>query len=191
MSVGQAALDCLLSGAKYAIAEETALTQSVQRDVVFLTDELAAMKSFLRDADEERNRHKVPRSRVSQVRDLAYDIDDCLQEHAVHLEKPSGWRLARTVLERHRIAEEMKGLRARAEDMNLRNMRYHLGEDAGSGAESSSIVPLGTGAKRQGDLFFESGQVDLVPLISRDDHQLRVISVWGDPWKTHRQKGVR
>ncbi|TVU32885.1 hypothetical protein EJB05_24648, partial [Eragrostis curvula] len=185
VSVGQAALNCLLSGAKAAIAEDAALTQSVQRDVVFLTDELAAMKSFLRDADEERNRHKIPRSRVRQVRDLAYDVDDCLQEHAVHLERPSGWRLARTVLARHRVAEEMKGLRARAEDMNHRNLRYHLAEDAC--AESSSIVPLGTGAKRQDDLFFESGKVDLVPLICRDDPQLQVIAVWGtsgDPWKT-------
>jgi hypothetical protein len=113
VGIGKAVLNGVLSGAKAAITEDAALRQDVQRDVVFLTDELAAMRSYLRDADEERNRHKVTRSRVRHVRDLAYDVDDCLREHAVHLEKPSGWRLARTVLERHRIAEEMKGVRAR------------------------------------------------------------------------------
>jgi hypothetical protein len=172
----------------------------VQRDVVFLTDELAAMRSYLRDADEERNRHKVTRSRVRHVRDLAYDVDDCLREHAVHLEKPSGWRLARTVLERHRIAEEMKGLRARAEDMNHRNLRYHLADEdlpsANSGKPSSissaaeNSRTLGrsrTGVQQQVDLFLESGQIDLVPLICRNDLELRVIAVWGtsgDPRKT-------
>ncbi|WVZ91893.1 LOW QUALITY PROTEIN: hypothetical protein U9M48_038006 [Paspalum notatum var. saurae] len=186
VGIGRASLNCLLSGAKAAITEDAALRQSVQRDVVFLTDELAAMKSYLRDADEERNRHKVTQSRVKHVRDLAYDVEDCLAEYTVHLENPSGWRLARTVLERHRIAEEMKGLRARAEEMNHRNLRYHLAEDhpASSSADNPSALnnPL-----RQVDLFFESGQLDLVPLICKNDPELRVIAVWGasgDPRKT-------
>jgi hypothetical protein len=37
------------------------------------------------------------------------------------------------------------------------------------------------------DLFLESGQIDLVPLICRNDLELRVIAVWGasgDPRKT-------
>ncbi|KAJ1255252.1 hypothetical protein BS78_K272100 [Paspalum vaginatum] len=189
VGIGRASLNCLLSGAKAAITEDAALRQSVQRDVVFLTDELAAMKSYLRDADEERNRHKVTRSRVKHVRDLAYDVEDCLAEYAVHLENPSGWRLARTVLERHRIAEEMKGLRARAEEMNHRNLRYHLAEDHPASSSSAAdnnpstiLNPL-----RQVDLFFESGQLDLVPLICKNDPELRVIAVWGasgDPRKT-------
>lgn len=141
----------------------------------------------MRDADEERNRHKVTRSRVRHVRDLA-----CLQEHAVHLEKLSGWLLARTVLERHRIAEEMKGLRARAEDMNHRNLRYHLAEDlpASSGkpaaaAESMVLVSLSSAAEdSKGTTLGTTGsvrrrQVDLVPLICRKDRELRVIAVWG------------
>ncbi|KAJ1269408.1 hypothetical protein BS78_07G209100 [Paspalum vaginatum] len=188
VGIGRASLNCLLSGAKAAITEDAALRQSVQRDVVFLTDELAAMRSYLRDADEERNRHKVKRSRVKHVRDLAYDVEDCLAEYAVHVENPSGWRLARTVLERHRIAEEMKGLRARAEEMNHRNLRYHLAEDhpasssAADNNPSTILNPL-----RQVDLFFESGQLDLVPLICKNDPELRVVAVWGasgDPRKT-------
>ena len=125
-SVGKAVLNGLLSGAKATIAEESALTQVAKRDMVFLADELEEMQSTLRDAEEEENYRKVPRSRVRQLRSLAHDVEDCLQEYSVHWEKPSGWRLARTMLERHRIAAEMKGLRARVEDMNQRNLQYQL-----------------------------------------------------------------
>jgi hypothetical protein len=179
VSVGKSVLNGLLSGAKSAIAEEAALTQSVQRDAVFLADELAAMQSYMRDADEERNRHKVPRSRVKQVRLLAYDVEDCLQEYSVRLEKQSWWRLARTVLDRHRIAEEMKGLRSRVEDMSHRNLRYRLFEDTNySNAEMTSAWRFGE--KRKVDLFLESEQVDLLPLIREKDQELRVIVVSGE-----------
>jgi hypothetical protein len=35
------------------------------------------------------------------------------------------------------------------------------------------------GEKRQVDLFLESEQVDLLPLIHEKDQELRVIAVWG------------
>jgi hypothetical protein len=193
VSVGKAALNGLLSGAKSTIAEESSLTQAVQRDMVFLADELEEMHSILRDVVQQRDYHKVPRSRVKQLRSLAHDVEDCLQEYSVHLEKPSGWRLARTVLERHRIAAEMKGLRARVEDMNQRNLHHQLMHNAGSKpavwgtsgclgqqASSSSIIPSATmfgiaEARRQKD----KAKVDLSWLINEGNEDLRVIAVWG------------
>jgi len=178
-SVGKSVLNGLLSGAKAAIAEESALTQVAKRDMVFLADELEEMQSTLRDAEEE-NYRKVPRSRVRQLRSLAHDVEDCLQEYSVHWEKPSGWRLARTMLERHRIAAEMKGLRARVEDMNQRNLQYQLIHSAGfkptTTTEQSNIAAapiFGIYEAR------DTVKVDLNQLIDKEDKELRVIAIWG------------
>ncbi|XP_071681394.1 disease resistance protein PIK6-NP-like [Lolium perenne] len=138
--VGKAVLNCLLSGAKAAIDQDVATRQGIQRGLPFLTDELAEMQSFLSDADDERNKDKVPRSRVKYIRDLAYEVEDCLQDFVVHSEKPSWWGIPRARLEQHRIAEEMKGLRGRVEDMAQRKSRYRLVGDSSSEPDRPIIV---------------------------------------------------
>ena len=70
------------------------------------------MQAFLRAAHRERDDHEVLMTWVKQVRDVAYDAEDILQNFSIHLKKPSWWRL-RTLRERRRIAKQMKELRAR------------------------------------------------------------------------------
>ena len=71
-----------------AIEEEATLRKSTQNDLAFITGEFQMMQSFLNVADEERARNNVVRTWVRQVRDLAYNVEDCI-EYVIHLDKAS------------------------------------------------------------------------------------------------------
>jgi hypothetical protein len=176
-AVGKAVFNCLLSGAKASVAADNASKHVIRRDLPFLKEELAAMEKFLRDADEARNKHKVPLTEVKGVRTLAYDVDDCIQDATVHLENPSLWHLAHTMRERQRIAEEMKRLRAQIEDMGQRSLRYHIAEDPNSRSATSATI---SGNRARRAAASDKPEINrLVQLINEEDNDLRVIAVWG------------
>jgi hypothetical protein len=143
------------------------------------------MQAFLRAAHEERDDHKVLMTWVKQVRDVAYDAEDCLQDCYIHLKKPSWWRLPSTLRERHRIAKKMKELRARVEDVSQRNLRYQLVKNA-AGSTSVEAAGLSNFASATTMSGIEEAQrqqnkskADLIRLINNRDEGLRVIAVWG------------
>jgi hypothetical protein len=123
---------------------------------------------------------------VKQVRDVAYDAEDCLQDFSIHLHKPSSWwRLPSTLRERRRIAKQMKELRARVEDVSQRNLRYQLIKSSGSKLPSLYEQPNMTSATIFGiddarhAAKQDNSKVDLVHLIQQEGEDLRVIAVWG------------
>ncbi|XP_047070672.1 putative disease resistance RPP13-like protein 3 [Lolium rigidum] len=186
LSIGKSVLNGALSYAKSAVAEEVALQLGVRRDQVFITNELEMMQAFLMSAHDERDDNsRVVKVWVKQVRDVAYDVEDTLQEFAIRLEKKSWWRIRRTLLDQRRVAKQMKELRANVEDVSQRNMRYNLikgsGSKASMAADQSSITSaalFGIDEARRAAKVDKS-KVDLVQLINEKENDLRVISVWG------------
>ncbi|CAL4906315.1 unnamed protein product [Urochloa decumbens] len=185
LSLGKSVLDGALGYAKSAVAEEAALQLGVQRDHAFIREELEMMQAFLRTAHEERDDHKVLMTWVKQVRDVAYDAEDCLQDCSVHLKKPSWWRLPSTLRERRRIAKKMKELRARVEDVSQRNLRYQLVKSAaGSKSEDAAELSGFAGVATMSGIEEAQRQqnksiADVIRLISKKGEELRVIGVWG------------
>ncbi|CAL5089245.1 unnamed protein product [Urochloa decumbens] len=183
LSLGKSVLDGALGYAKSAVAEEVALQLGVQKDQAFIRDELEMMLAFLMAAHEERDEHKVIKTWVKQVRDVAYDVEDCLQDLAVRLGKPSWWCFLRTLIDRHRVATRMKELRAKVEDVSQRNVRYRLikgteprpSTRAGASSISGATMFGIEEARRQKD----KAKVELSQLISEGNEDLRVIAVWG------------
>jgi hypothetical protein len=182
LSVGKSVLDGALGYAKSALAEEVALQLGIQHDHAFIRDELQMMQAFLMATHDDRDKHKVLMAWVKQVRDVAYDAEDCLQNFSIHLKEPSWWRLRRTLRERHHIAKQLKELRARVEDVSQRNLRYQLTKSsstkpAASVADMSSIIAatrFGASATRQ-----QEPKEDLVSLINKEGEDLRVTALWG------------
>jgi hypothetical protein len=80
-------------------------------------------------------------SRAAPVRDLAYDVEDILQDFVLRSDdKASRWCVLRTLWERRGIIKGVKELKARVEDVSSRNLRYRLVTDASAsktGAASS------------------------------------------------------
>lgn len=131
MSLAKSALGGLLGYAKSAIADEIALQLGVQREVVFMKNELEMMQTFLMAAEEGRGQEKVVATWVKQVRNLAYDVEDCLREFTVLSEGPFWWFSPRAIGVRHRIAAEIRVLKDRVEEVSQRNLRYRLIGDYG------------------------------------------------------------
>ncbi|XP_052164446.1 disease resistance protein Pik-2-like [Oryza glaberrima] len=186
LSVGKSVVSGALGYAKSAFAEEVALQLGIQRDHAFIRDELHMMQAFLMAAHDERDEHKVVKAWVQQVRDVAYDVEDCLQDLAVRVGKPSWWRKCSPsmLLERRSVAKKMKELRAKVEDVSQRSNRYRLINGSGSKASTDGVQSRIAGAttmseseetRRQQD----KAKVDLLQLINSSDDNLRVIAVWG------------
>uniref|UniRef100_A0A0D9XA99 NB-ARC domain-containing protein n=1 Tax=Leersia perrieri TaxID=77586 RepID=A0A0D9XA99_9ORYZ len=180
LSLGKLVLGGALGYANSALAEEVALQLGIQRDHAFIRDELEMMRSFLMVAhEEERDHNKVVKTWVQQVRDVAYDVEDCLHDLAVRVGKPSWWRKCSplTLLEQRRVAQKMKDLRAKVEDVSQRNARYHLIESSGSkGAIADAMSMPGIDELRWQQ---ERARAGLVRLITNKEEDLRVIAVWG------------
>lgn len=181
LSLASAALDGLLKlTSSSAISNKVAAQLGVESDLAFIRDEFAMMRAFLKTADgakKAKRGGKVITTWVRQVRVLAYDVEDCLADSAMHLDRQSlsCRRLPRSIKARHRIAGEIKKLRARVEDVSNRNLRYRLiNDDAGpSQSQPSSDYYVGEHSHRQ----LESRPI--TDLISGGGDALQVISVWG------------
>jgi hypothetical protein len=137
VSLAKSVVEGAVTKALTAIEEEATLRQSTQNDLVFITGEFQMMQSFLNVADEERARNNVVRTWVRQVRDLAYNVEDCI-EYVIHLDKASDWYcrclpgFIRPELPLDKAVAEIKLLKGRVEEVSLRNMRYNLISDSGS-----------------------------------------------------------
>ncbi|CAO2206688.1 unnamed protein product [Urochloa humidicola] len=193
--LAKSVLDGALSKAKSAVAEAAALQLGVQRELSFIKDEFEMIKTFLTAADEEPSHshgNKVLKTWVKQVRDLAYDVEDCLQDFTLHSEseeRPScGGCSARTLRARHRIATDLKELKARVEDVSQRNLRYRLIEQPSSTSTSATAehrVPSSVdaamlvGIQRRSAKQRHMKNLGLSRVITSGDRDLRVVAVWG------------
>uniref|UniRef100_A0A0D3HVN5 Brown planthopper resistance protein BPH1/9 n=1 Tax=Oryza barthii TaxID=65489 RepID=A0A0D3HVN5_9ORYZ len=184
VSVGRSVLNGALGFAKSTLVEEVSLQLGVQRDQAFIRDELEMMNSFLMAANDEKDDNKVVRTWVKQVRDVAYDVEDCLQDFAVRLGRKSSswWRSPHTLWERRRIAKQMKELRGKVEDVSQRNMRYQLIK--GSKPTTSDVAPSNTARATMSGTYearreHEKAISDLVRLVHNKVDVRRVIAVWG------------
>ncbi|KAG2606982.1 hypothetical protein PVAP13_4NG266700 [Panicum virgatum] len=146
LSLAKVTLETLLPVAKNALADEVILLLGVHEEVSFITNELEMMQAFLRAAGaDHRASNEVARIWVKQVRDLAYDVEDCLQEYlALDLGSAVGlgcdglppwarWLRACTAVPspgrlrtKHQIAVRIKQVKGRVEEISKRNLRYSI-----------------------------------------------------------------
>ncbi|CAN6333905.1 unnamed protein product [Urochloa humidicola] len=202
VGLAKTVLEGALTRAQSAIEEESKLRQSAQRDLVFITGELEMMHSFLEVANAERVRNGVVRTWVRQVRDLAYDVEDCI-EFVIHLDAgKTFWRralpswicfcvpaaAAPTPPPLDVAVAEIEHLKARVEDVSSRNSRYSLISDSGSGSNPGDSASSAAVTAAAVDLAGEAGRdtvkkqpgfSDLTQLIAKDGNDLGVVSVWG------------
>ncbi|KAM3298157.1 hypothetical protein ACQJBY_039897 [Aegilops geniculata] len=202
VGLAKSVVEGALTKAQAAIGEEAQLRESAQRDLVFITGEFEMMHSFLNVATAERVENKVVMTWVRQVRELAYDVEDCI-EFVVHLDPKTGWwwrmlppwciGLPPSQLSLDEAVGEIEQLKARVNDVSTRNSRYNLISDSGSkaavmqhhmpapgaslGAPAFNMLAESRDAARR-----QQGLGDLTQLITNKDNtdpHLQVISVWG------------
>ncbi|XP_047085070.1 disease resistance protein Pik-2-like [Lolium rigidum] len=148
VSLARSVLDGVLSSAGNAVADEVARLLGVPREVEFIRNELEMMQSFLRVASARPDaaaRNDTVRTWVKQVRDLAYDVEDCLFDFALYsTTAASSWSrwLPDSLAARHSIAQRIRDLKHSVEELNKRNLRYHVIADPRPGAADADVVQI-------------------------------------------------
>ncbi|KAL6839565.1 hypothetical protein ACP4OV_030504 [Aristida adscensionis] len=117
-------LGCLLS-------HESWLIQGVRGELQYIKDELESMNAFLRTLTMSEGHDDQVRVWMKQVREIAYDAEDCIDEFIHHLGEPSSMGFLRRLIcllgtlgHRRRIAIQLQELKARARDAGERRSRY-------------------------------------------------------------------
>lgn len=194
-----------LYGKIFSILENEALLLSGVRDEVNeMESELNRMRSFLQDADRTAGVHsQTKKDWVANVRVIACEIEDVLDEFMYHMSKQQQWRgskyksfflkgihLPKNLILKHKIANTMKKINKRLANMQIRNQRYgvddHLkGKD--ETIEGSLNDPNWLKIESESSLFLqdndvvgiEKPQYDLLNLLTDGGLQRTVISVVG------------
>ncbi|KAF8779114.1 hypothetical protein HU200_002787 [Digitaria exilis] len=119
--------------------------RGVGREVAQLRDELATMNSILRmqsEADDSAVDHFV-REWMKQVRELAYDAEDCIDLYVFRIR--CLLRVVATLTLRHRLVGDVRDLRARAVIISERHVHYGVSHDALL-RRNPLLAPVSTGS---------------------------------------------
>ncbi|WVZ94835.1 hypothetical protein U9M48_040678 [Paspalum notatum var. saurae] len=132
VSASMGVMDQLLPKLSMLLAEEYDKLRGVSKQIKFLRSELGAMSVALQVlADAEHLSDQMKRWR-DQVRELAYDIEDCIDAFMARADRERGgptgilglFHKFKRLVSRHEIANELQELKARAIEASERYQRY-------------------------------------------------------------------
>ncbi|KAF7132267.1 hypothetical protein RHSIM_Rhsim09G0032400 [Rhododendron simsii] len=121
------------------LAEEAQFLGGVRRGVSELRDDLESMRSFLQDAESRTETEKAVETWVKQVRDVAHDTEDILDEFALRLSLPSRpgrpngnfvlslqrfFHCIRHLRTRHRLAGQIEDVKTKIKDISDRQNAF-------------------------------------------------------------------
>jgi hypothetical protein len=181
-------MNSLLGKLTTLMGEKYRKLKGVRNKVASLHEEFSSMNALLVKLvgmDELDVQAKAWRD---QVRDMSYDIEDCIDDFMHDLEvkgattgflKKSAERLKKLKV-RHQIANKIKGIEARVLEVHERRIRYNLDEYK----PTSSIVHIDTRAlaiftDAAGLMGIDTPRDDLVELLTDQGQELKVASIVG------------
>ncbi|XP_078158277.1 putative disease resistance RPP13-like protein 3 [Carex rostrata] len=132
-----------------AVVKEVLQIQGVGKQVETLSRELSRIKAFLKDADMKQIVNEREKQWVKEVRDVAYDIEDVI-DNVFFLKVPENpsrrgcsrivgaakkmWRKCKKLPALHNLSDEMNDILARIQEINESRERFginSLGEGSG------------------------------------------------------------
>jgi len=166
--MAEGSVNFLLSKLAQILEEEGQLLTGVRTEAEYISDELEFMKAFLRVADAMEERDPSLEVLVKKVRDIAYEMEDALDDFKLRLTHDRGQRFFAPLLRsfdysvnlraRHQIASRIRAIKSRVVGISEAHRRYLIRNNImGQGSTFSSISRL----ESQGDgLLLE--EADLV-----------------------------
>ncbi|KAL5203642.1 hypothetical protein ABZP36_008513 [Zizania latifolia] len=133
------------------LAQEYTLISGVSDDIQYINDELSSMQAFLDRLRKKESHDEQRQDWMKQVREVAYDIEDCVDDVSHRLGgEPRGsgrlvslrraWYLFTTLYARRCIAADISNLKDRAHHVSERRTRYGVENvlgNTGDGAVSN------------------------------------------------------
>ncbi|CDP11689.1 unnamed protein product [Coffea canephora] len=160
------------------LSQESTLLGGFRPDVQYIKDELGSMKAFLRQAEAKEDNDSQLQEWVKQVREVAYDTEDVLDDFAFRFARGHAdgfigrvgkiYNSIKNLKARHRISLEIKGIKDRVVEISARHQRYQsLYGNEERGSSSSNLVGI------------DQPKKELISKILDDDSHLKVVSVVG------------
>ncbi|KAF8686789.1 hypothetical protein HU200_043431 [Digitaria exilis] len=197
----EGAAQSLVANVRQALGDEYRLLSGVGGEVTELRDDLATMNALLRmqsEADEGAMDH-FDQEWMKQLRELAYDAEDSVDLYKLRVKCRHGdgmaalWfkmvHLARTLTQRHRLAGEIRDLRARTITISERHARYNIDRKAlRSSATFAPVVGLRSMPELRRDKspdhnnqFIDIGDQAgaFAKRLKEDEHDFKVFAVVG------------
>jgi hypothetical protein len=181
VSAGTGAMGSLIGKLAALLGDEYKLLTGVRKQIEFLERELSSMRTLLdKLAGMEERLDSVAKDWRGKVRDLSYDVEDCIDRLGYGDTKPKFMkrtaRRLRTLWARHDIATQIKELRARVVEESERRNRYKL--DESFYAPSTRVVELHGEAR--GLVAMDSPTKHVTALLTDDkEMELKVVAIVG------------
>uniref|UniRef100_A0A2N9I7S4 NB-ARC domain-containing protein n=1 Tax=Fagus sylvatica TaxID=28930 RepID=A0A2N9I7S4_FAGSY len=130
------------------LATEASLLWGVRDAVDSIKDELESMRSFLVDADKKGVGSEGEKTWVANVRDMAYDVEDVIDQFIYHINSQRiGGRfvwflhhtiyIPQTVWVRHQIATKLQKINKKIKSIPEVNQRYGVGRIEGTSSKDN------------------------------------------------------
>ncbi|XP_027181682.1 disease resistance protein RPM1-like [Coffea eugenioides] len=180
------------------LSQESTLLGGFRPDVQYIKDELGSMKAFLRQAEAKEDNDSQLQEWVKQVREVAYDTEDVLDDFAFRFARGHAggfigrvgkiYNSIKNLKARHRISLEIKDIKDRVVEISaIRHQRYQsLYGNQERGSSSYNVANAEYDIRDQALLIEEAKLVGIdqpkKELISKilDGHShLKVVSVVG------------
>uniref|UniRef100_A0A0D9WM57 NB-ARC domain-containing protein n=1 Tax=Leersia perrieri TaxID=77586 RepID=A0A0D9WM57_9ORYZ len=197
VTVYKGAVRSLLCKLGRLLTEETWLVQGVHGEIQYIKDELECMNAFLHNLTISEIHDDQVRIWMKQVREIAYDSEDCIDEFTHNLGESSEMGFFRGIISilrkiacRHRIAVQLQELKARAQDVGERRSRYGVELSNATHQEGRPRLMRHTSLHLDPQLhalFAEEAQLvgiddprdELVGWLMEEDPRLRVLAIVG------------
>ncbi|XP_062200747.1 disease resistance protein RGA5-like [Phragmites australis] len=191
VSVATGVMNSLLDKLTTLLGKEFSwLHNEVKHDIAFLRDELSCMNALLEKLTDMEVLDPQMKEWRNQVREMAYDIEDCIDDSFMHQQRPGGImgffhdyvQKVKELLGHHGIAQQIKELKGRIVEASHRRKRYKLDTQVDPGTTNVlSIDP------RLPALYVESSELigidvprdHLINLLGDGEQSLKVISIVG------------
>ncbi|KAK6162916.1 hypothetical protein DH2020_002757 [Rehmannia glutinosa] len=201
-AMAECAVGFVLDKITTLLEEKVNLIKDVKQEVEYVRDELERMTAFLRVADAAEDSDPELKVWVKQVRDVAYETEDIIDEFMLQLHSTNGCGLVgccgfldRLIFSvgklktQYEIASEIQSIKSRMTDIAVGHRRYRYKFSAPN--QTSSLSGNGGsagGVDRQGDaLLLEEGELvgienpkkQLVTWLVEGVSRLKVVAVAG------------
>ncbi|XVF52074.1 hypothetical protein PTKIN_Ptkin04bG0235600 [Pterospermum kingtungense] len=165
--MAEIAVTFLLEELTTFLQNEVELLNGIPEDLEYIKDELQSMKAVLRVADSVEESNQEVKVWVQQVREVAYDTEDILDEYRLDLVNDQRHGIdaclynvccfTKNLKAQHRIASKIQGIKSRISNLSARRPE-NIGANE-QGQSSTAIV--NPWLDRRGDALLLEG-VDLV-----------------------------
>lgn len=189
VSASMGVMNSLLGKLATLMGEKYAKLKDVRKQVAFLHEELSSMGALLEDLADMEGLDNQTKQWRNKVREMSYDIEDCLDEFMHFVGGSSDGkgllRRLKTLRARHQLASKIQELKGRVQEASARRMRYRL-DDCKSRSGNVAVDPRMTALYTESSRLvgIDGSKEEVINLLTKqvDDasvQKLRVVSIVG------------